>query len=146
MSIRLGGSTEAEVAHIRMDIGDRLSLEDRYQEELREKQEKKQEAEDNKARLLIQAGNVSEELLQKDFMDIRSMFEQKGRAEQRLVILQRELAELEEQEVEMRKKFNELNPQNGMVKVYRDVHRVLEEIAKAFKSAKRKIFVDFSQH
>lgn len=70
-------------------------------------------------------------------MDIRSMFEQKGRAEQRLVILQRELAELEEQEVEMRKKFNELNPQNGMVKVYRDVHRVLEEIAKAFKSAKK---------
>lgn len=137
LSIRLGGSTEAEVAHIRMDIGDRLSLEDRYQEELREKQEKKQEAEDNKARLLIQAGNVSEELLQKDFMDIRSMFEQKGRAEQRLVILQRELAELEEQEVEMRKKFNELNPQNGMVKVYRDVHRVLEEIAKAFKSAKK---------
>lgn len=65
LSIRLGGSTEAEVAHIRMDIGDRLSLEDRYQEELREKQEKKQEAEDNKARLLIQAGNVSEELLQK---------------------------------------------------------------------------------
>ena len=68
-------------------------------------------------------------------MDIRSMFEQKGRAEQRLVILQRELAELEEQEVEMRKKFNELNPQNGMVKVYRDVHRVLEETAKAFNRA-----------
>ena len=137
MSIRLGGSTEARVAHISTDIFDRLSLEDRLREELRKVEEKKQETEDEKARLLIQAGNVSEELLQKSFLDIKGMFEQKGRAENRLVELERDLQDLKAEEEDLRKQFNELNPQNGQVKVYRDVHRVFEEIAKAFSKAKK---------
>ena len=137
LAIRLGGSTEAEITQIAADIDERLCVEARLKEELQEKMEKKQEAEDDKARLLIQAGNVSEELLQKDFNDVKNMFEQKSRAEQRLVVLQKELEELQNQEAEMRKKFDELKPQNSLVKVYRDVHRVLEEIAKAFKNAKK---------
>ena len=55
MSIRLGGNKEAQIAHISTDIFDRLSLEDRLREELRKVEEKKQETEDEKARLLIQA-------------------------------------------------------------------------------------------
>lgn len=135
--IRLGGSTEADVVKIATDIEDRLLLEEKLRADLQKIEEKKQDTEDDKARLLIQAGNVSEELLQKDFSDIKSMFEQKGRAEQRLAVLEKELEDLTEQETEMRKRFNELNPQNGLVKVYRDVHRVFEEIAKAFKNAKK---------
>lgn len=137
LGIRLGGSTEAEIVQIAADIDDRLCVEARLNEELQETKEKKQEAEDDKARLLIQAGNVSEELLQKDFNDVKNMFEQQSRAEQRLVILEKELDDLQKQEAEMRKKFDELKPQNSQVKVYRDVHRVLEEIAKAFKNAKK---------
>lgn len=137
LSIRLGGSTEAEVVQIAENINERLCLEDRFNEELQDKIEKKQEAEDDKARLLIQAGNVPGALLQKNFNDVKNMFEQKGRAEQRLVILQKELEELQGQEAEMRKKLDELKPQNSLVKVYRDVHRVLEAVAKAFKNAKK---------
>lgn len=137
LGIRMGGSTEAEVVQIASDIDERLVIEARLNEELQEIKEKKQEAEDDKARLLIQAGNVSEELLQKDFNDVKNMFEQKSRAEQRLVVLQKELEDLQKDEAEMRKKFDELKPQNSLVKVYRDVHRVLEEIAKAFKNAKK---------
>lgn len=137
LGIRLGGSTEADVVKIATDIEDRLLLEEKLRVDLQKIEEKKQDTEDDKARLLIQAGNVSEELLQKDFSDIKSMFEQKGRAEQRLAVLEKELEDLTEQETEMRKRFNELNPQNGLVKVYRDVHRVFEEIAKAFKNAKK---------
>ena len=137
MSIRLGGSKEAQVVHISTDIFDRLSLEDRLREDLRKIEEKMQETEDEKARLLIQAGNVSEELLQKSFLDIKGMFEQKGRAETRLVELERDLKDLKEEEADLRRQFNELNPQSSQVKVYRDVHRVLEEIAKAFKKAKK---------
>ena len=137
LGIRLGGSTEAEIVQIATDIDDRLCVEARLNEELQELKEKKQEAEDDKARLLIQAGNVSEELLQKDFNVVKNMFEQKSRAEQRLVVLQKELEDLQKDEAEMRKKFDELKPQNSLVKVYRDVHRVLEEIAKAFKNAKK---------
>lgn len=57
-------------------------------------EEKEQDTEDEKARLLIQAGNLSEELLQKSFLDIKGMFEQKGRAETRLVELERDLQDL----------------------------------------------------
>lgn len=137
MSIRLGGNKEAQIAHISTDIFDRLSLENRLREELKKVEEKKQETEDEKARLLIQAGNVSEELLQKSFLDIKGMFEQKGRAETRLVELERDLQDLKAEEDDLRKQFNDLNPQNGQVKVYRDVHRVFEEIAKAFRKAKK---------
>ena len=131
LSIRLGGSTEAEVVQIATDIDNRLFLESRCQDDLKVLMDKIQDAEDDKARLLIQAGNVSEELLQKNFTDIKGMFEQKGRAEQRLVVLQRELEDLKKEETELRKNFDELNPQNSLVKVYRDVHRVFEEVAKA---------------
>lgn len=137
MSIRLGGGTESRVAHIASDIFNRLKLEERLQEDLKKEEEKIQETEDEKARLLIQAGNVSEELLQKNFRDIKGMFEQKGRAETRLVELERDLKDLKQEEAELRHKFNELNPQSSQVKVYRDVHRVLEEIAKAFRNAKK---------
>lgn len=137
LSIRLGGSTEAEVVQIATDIDNRLFLEYRCQDDLKVLMDKIQDAEDDKARLLIQAGNVSEELLQKNFTDIKGMFEQKGRAEQRLVVLQRELEDLKKEETELRKNFDELNPQNSLVKVYRDVHRVFEEVAKAFKNAKK---------
>ncbi len=137
LSINLGGSTEAEVARIASDIDDRLQLEDRWRADLKVENEKKQDAEDNKARLLIQADNMPEELLQKDFKDIKNMFEQKERAVQRLTNLQEELKGLTEKETELRKKFGELNPQNSLVKVYQDVHLVLEQIAKAFENAKK---------
>lgn len=137
MSIRLGGGTESRISRIPSDIFNRLELEERLKGDLKKEEEKIQETEDEKARLLIQAGNVSEELLQKSFSDIKSMFEQKGRAENRLVELECDLKELKEEEAELRQKFNELNPQSSQVKVYRDVHRVLEEIAKAFSNAKK---------
>ena len=47
------------------------------------------------------------------------------------------MEDLKKEETELRKNFDELNPQNSLVKVYRDVHRVFEEVAKAFKNAKK---------
>ena len=91
IGIRMGGDVEAQIARISTDIFDRLSLEDRWREDLKKNEEKEQDTEEEKARLLIQAGNLSEELLQKSFLDIKGMFEQKGRAETRLVELERDL-------------------------------------------------------
>lgn len=138
IGIRMGGDVEAQIARISTDIFDRLGLEDRWREDLKKNEEKEQDTEDEKARLLIQAGNLSEELLQKSFLDIKGMFEQKGRAETRLVELERDLQDLKTQDADLHQKFNELNPQSSQVKVYRDVHRVLEEISKAFKKLKKK--------
>jgi DNA sulfur modification protein DndD len=136
LSIRLSGAEEAKIANIKTEISDRLDLEERLKRELDELQVKIQDAQDDKARLLIQAGNVSEEILQKTFTDIKGMFEQKGRAEKRLVELEGELKVLKEKESKLQEKFDELNPQSGQVKVYREVHHVLEAIAKAFRNAK----------
>ena len=136
LSIRLSGSKEQEVSGIKTEIFDRLNLEARLREDLIQLEAKIQDTDDEKARLLIQAGNVSEEVLQKTFTDIKGMFEQKGRAEKRLVELEGELKELKAQQVELQKKFDDLNPQSNQVKVYRDVHRALEVIAQAFRNAK----------
>lgn len=136
LSIQLSGSKEEEVARIARDIHDRLGLESRWKEELEQLEVKMKDTEAEKARLLIQAGNVSEEVLQKDFNDIKGMFEQKGRAEKRLVELEAELVELQRLQDDLQRDFDDLNPQSNQVKVYRDVHRTLEAVAKAFKSAK----------
>lgn len=136
LSIRLSGSKEEEVASIKTEISDRLDLEARLKDDLAQTEVKIQETEDEKARLLIQAGNVSEEILQKTFSDIKGMFEQKGRAEKRLVELENELKELKTKQTDLQKQFDELNPQSSQVRVYRDVHRAIEAIAKAFRNAK----------
>lgn len=109
---------------------------------MKEVEEQIQDIIDEKSRLLIQAGNVSEAVLEKDFNDIKGLFEQKGRAEVRLVELNGELERLQKRMDELQKQMDELNPDSSQVKVYREVHRVLEEIAKAFSVAKRKIFAD----
>lgn len=86
---------------------------------------------------MIQAGNVSEAVLEKDFNDIKGLFEQKGRAEVRLTELNNELKQMQKQMGDLQKQLDELNPDGGQVKVYRDAHRALEEIAKAFANAKK---------
>lgn len=62
----------------------------------------------------------------KKFSDIRGLFDQKGRAETRLVELEGGLRDLKTEYASLRKLFDELNPQSSQVKVYRDVYLALE--------------------
>lgn len=137
LSISLSGSNESQVSGLVREISDRMGLVDRLNEDLKEVERQIQETIDEKSRLLIQAGNVSEAILEKDFNDIKGLFEQKGRAEVRLAELNGELAQLLTRMDGLQKQMDELNPDSSQVKVYRDVHRVLEEIAKAFAFAKK---------
>ena len=137
LSISLSGSNESQVSGLVREISDRMGLVDRLNEDLKEVERQIQETIDEKSRLLIQAGNVSEAILEKDFNDIKGLFEQKGRAEVRLAELNGELAQLLTRMNGLQKQMDELNPDSSQVKVYRDVHRVLEEIAKAFAFAKK---------
>ena len=136
LSISLSGNNESMVSNIAVEINERLELVSRLREELKSVESKLQETIDEKSRLLIQAGNVSESVLEKDFKDIKGLFEQKGRAEIRLTEMNNELALLQNQMAGFQKELDELNPSSGLVKVLRDVHRVLEEISKAFANAK----------
>lgn len=137
LSISLSGSNESQISGLVGEIRDRFELVERLSQDLKDVEQDIQDTINEKSRLLIQAGNVSEAVLEKDFNDIKGLFEQKGRAEIRLTELKGELGELEKKMSELQKQMDALNPDSSQVKVYRDVHRVLEEIAKAFTVAKK---------
>lgn len=136
LSISLSGNNESMISNIALEINERLILVSRLREELKSVESKLQEVIDEKSRLLIQAGNVSESVLEKDFKDIKGLFEQKGRAEIRLAEMNNELVLLQNQLTGFQKDLDELNPSSGLVKILRDVHRALDEISKAFANAK----------
>jgi RecF/RecN/SMC N terminal domain. len=136
LSISLSGSNESRIAGIAREICDWRDLVDRRTQDLKAVEEQIQDIIDEKSRLLIQAGNVSEAILEKDFNDIKGLFEQKGRAEVRLTELNRDLEQMQKQMDGLQKQMDELNPDSSQVKVFREVHRVMESIAKAVAVAK----------
>ena len=136
LSISLSGSSESEINSYVVQINERLELVSRLREELKTIESKLQDTLDEKSRLLIQAGNVSETVLEKNYKDIIGLYEQKGRAEVRLTEMKNDLSLLENQLSGYQKELDELNPSSSQVKILKDVHRALEEINKAFTNAK----------
>ncbi len=136
LAISLSGSVESRISNIATEINERQELVARLREDLKKVEGKLQDIMDEKSRLLIQAGNVSEAVLEKDFNDIKGLFGQKGRAEVRLTEMNNELSLLQNQLKGLQADFDALNPSSGQVKVLRDVHKALEEISKAFANAK----------
>ena len=136
LSISLSGNEESQISNIATEINERQELVARLREDLKKVEGKLQDIMDEKSRLLIQAGNVSESVLEKDFNDIKGLFDQKGRAEVRLTEMNNELSLLQNQLKGLQSEFDDLNPSSGQVKVLRDVHKALEEISKAFANAK----------
>lgn len=137
LSISLSGSNESYVANIAQEIKDRLELVARLKGDLKTIEGKILDIMDEKARLLIQAGNIPESVLEKDFNDIKGLYKQRERASVRLAELTSELEALENQMKELKSQMDLLDPKSSQVIVYRDVHRTLEEIAKAFGVAKK---------
>ena len=136
LSISLSGNAESQISNIAMEINERQELVARLRGELKSVEGKLQDIMDEKSRLLIQAGNVSESVLEKDFNDIKGLFDQQRRAEVRLADMNNELSLLQNQLKGLQTDFDALNPSSGQVKVLRDVHKALEEISKAFANAK----------
>lgn len=149
LSISLSGNAESQISNIAMEINERQELVANLRKQLKDVEEKLQDIMDEKSRLLIQAGNVSESVLEKNFNDIKGLFEQKGRAEIRLTEMNNELSLLQNQMKGLQSEFDALNPSSGQVKVLRDVHKALEEISKAFANAKeenlRRFLYDLSE-
>jgi len=136
LSISLSGNREAQVSNIASDIADTMKFVEARSLELKEVEEKIRNINDEKARLLIQAGNVSEALLESQFRDIKGLYDQKNRAEVRLTELNGELKLLKEQEKELQEKLGELTPSKEKIKILGEVRLILTKIANAFKTAK----------
>ena len=137
LSQSLSGTREAEVAGYAQDIADRQELVATRKADLAKIEDKINDLKEEKTRLLINVGNLSEAALEKEFNDIKGLFDQKERATQRLAVLETQLSYQEKQMAELKKELNELDPESSQVKVMKEVHHVLEEIAKAFAQAQK---------
>lgn len=136
LSITLGGRKAQEIAELTNTILDKLELIETFKRELAKAEDKLQEAMDDKARLLIQVEGVTEEQLDLDFHNLKGFFEQKGKAEKKLVELREELQQALADKQIIEDKYDSLSPGSSMAKVYQKVHIILRNIANAFKESK----------
>ena len=137
LSQSLSGTREAEVARYARDIAERQDLVAARRADLAKIYDKINDLKDEKTRLLINAGNLSEAALEKDFNDLKGLFAQKEKATERLAVLETQLDYQEKQMTDLKKQLSELDPESSQVKVLREVHKVLDEIAKAFARAQK---------
>jgi DNA sulfur modification protein DndD len=141
--IQMSGSIEQEISSIATEIKDHLAFINDRKRDLEKINKAIQDAEDEKNRLLIQSPGITEDLLDKNFKDLKGFLETKSRAEKRAAELKFKLDGLVKEKNEIQAEFNTLEPSNKMTKVYQRVHTALESIMKAFVNAKEKIISTF---
>ena len=140
---RLSGPEEAYIAGIANDINTRLNYVSKRSEELSQVKKEIVEIEEEISRLLIQAGNISEEMMKKDNSDVSNMFRKKNEAELDIKDLERELEEKIAIEADYKEKMANLKPGNSLSKLYQKVHVAFDKIAKASMRAKEKNLYNF---
>lgn len=140
---RLSGPEEATIAGIANDINNRLEVVSRKSEELSQVKKEIEEIEEDISRLLIQAGNISEEMMKKSNSDVNNMFRKKGEAELEINNLKHELDEKEARQADIKEKMDNLMPGNSLSRLYQKVHIAYDQIAKASKRAKEKNLYNF---
>ena len=140
---RLSGPEEAFIAGIANDINNRLEIVSRKSGELSQVKKEIEEIEEDISRLLIQAGNISEEIMKKNNSDVSNMFRKKGEAELEIKDLELELKEKLARQEEVKGKMANLKPGNSMSRLYQKVHFAFDQIAKASFRAKEKNLYNF---
>lgn len=140
---RLSGPEEAFISGIANDINNRLEVVSRKSEELSQVKKEIVEIEEDISRLLIQAGNISEEMLKKNNSDVSNMFRRKGEAELEIKDLESELKEKLTRQEEVKEKMDNLKPGNSLSRLYQKVHFAFDQIAKASFRAKEKNLYNF---
>ena len=140
---RLSGPEEASIAGKAKDINIRLEIVSRRSEELSQVKKEIEEIEGDISRLLIQAGNISEETMKKSSSDVSNMFRKKSEAELEIKDLERELEEKMALQAEVKEKMDNLKPGNSLSRLYQKVHFAFDQIAKASMRAKEKNLYNF---
>lgn len=136
LSLNLSGYNEGEVTGKAGEIQDRMELVNMYRNKLAAVEKDIAEMEDEKARILILADGISEEMLDKSFHDLKGYFEQKGKAETRATELRGQIKNYEQKRDYLQEQLDALNPGKGQVRVYKRVYDAFEKIHKAFVGAK----------
>lgn len=137
LSISFGGSTAREIAGLSDTIMKHIDFVSHRKQELAIIEEQINDTEDEKQRLLIQSDGLTEEILDKNFKDLKGFFEEKNRAEQRIADLKLNKEGLMAEKEQINQEYSELNPDSNMVRVYAKVHTVLNKVMSAFIEAKK---------
>ena len=145
LSHNLGGFNETEVTGKVTEILGCMKLVNRFKADLDKAQADLREAYDEKARILIQADGVSEEMLDKSFHDLRGYFEEKSKAENNIIEIKGRIKEKQDEERYYIEQIEALAPDKGRVKVYKKVYEVLNHIHQAFIGAKENNLTIFLQ-
>ena len=140
---RLSGPEEAFISGIANDINDRLEVVSRKSEELSQVKKEIEEIEEDISRLLIQAGNISEEMMKKNNSDVNNMFRRKNEAELEIKDLEFDLKGKLNREAEVKEKMVNLKPGNSLSRLYQKVHFAFDQIAQASMRAKEKNLYNF---
>ncbi|MCQ2285962.1 MAG: AAA family ATPase [Bacteroidales bacterium] len=143
--IQLSGQEEKWISNIRSEISDTLAFISSRRAELEEIEKEIQETEDERSRLLIQSPNLTEELLDKNFSDLKGYMETISRDERRLDELKRDLDDQLRIKSELDAEYAALQPQNSNAKVYQRVHSVLKMIMEAFVQTQKRNVTEFLQ-
>lgn len=137
LSISLSGSLAADISAIPGEIKDRLQVVADFKKAIAELDEEINQLEDDRANLLIQAGNVQPETLENNYRDIKGYLTERSTAETRIKEIDLELIPLEKEMEDYRAEAKELAAKGGsMVKVYEKVNNTFERILDAFSNAK----------
>ncbi len=140
---RLSGPEEAFISGIANDINDRLEVVSRKTDELSQVKKDIEEIEEDISRLLIQAGNISEEMMKKNNSDVNNMFRRKNEAELEIKDLEFDLKGKLNREAEVKEKMVNLKPGNSLSRLYQKVHFAFDQIAQASMRAKEKNLYNF---
>ena len=140
---RLSGPEEAFISGIANDINDRLEVVSRKSDELSQVKKDIEEIEEDISRLLIQAGNISEEMMKKNNSDVNNMFRRKNEAELEIKDLEFDLKGKLNREAEVKEKMVNLKPGNSLSRLYQKVHFAFDQIAQASMRAKEKNLYNF---
>ncbi len=137
LSIRFSGEEERNIASIYKTILDEMKNISIFRNQLKITEEKIQKIREDISNLLIQAGNISEDLLEKAFNDLKSLFEQQSKTQQQIADLKYKIKIKESEKEQITKQLESLEPENIKVKELKEVNNIFNIIAEAFSAAKK---------
>ena len=138
VSLNLGGFNEADIAGKSNEIRGFIDLMNKRKMKLEEVEKSIVEIQDDIDRILIESGNLSEDVLDKNYSDFKGFMSKQGDEEKRLVVLKGELDELKRKQDYIKQQLDSLSPNVGQAKLYKRVHIAFEKIKNAFIGAKEK--------
>ena len=137
LSVRLSGDEERSVANKHKDILNEMRSISVYRDQLKITENRMLKIREEISNLLIQAGNISEELLEKTFADVKILFVQQNKTQQQITDLRYKIKQYEARQADIKRELQALEPDSIKVRELKEVNNIFNIIANAFSSAKK---------